>query len=170
MTSLLVTSLSVTSHPVTMLLSVMSNGTFCTTTIVRKKAGMHFRACAEHTSGNDVSSKHSSEGAKGSGPLRMRYWKWRHRKRPWPEWSHVTGSDVITGSMFCACPEVQPAPLCSLWTMLWAIPIYYFDIWIWVGGGQPINNPWKIYQGRQSPCPFLAKLKVLPGSLTDISA
>ena len=56
MTSLPVTSLSVTSHPVAMLLSVMSNGTFCTTTIVKKKAGVHFRACAEHTSGNDVTS------------------------------------------------------------------------------------------------------------------
>jgi hypothetical protein len=28
----------------------------------------------------------------------------------------------------------------------------------------------KIYQGRQSSCPLLAKLKVLPGSLTDLSA
>jgi hypothetical protein len=28
----------------------------------------------------------------------------------------------------------------------------------------------KIYQGRQSSCPALAKLKVLPGSLTDLSA
>ena len=37
MTSLPVTSLSVTSHPVAMLLSVMSNGTFCTTTIVKKR-------------------------------------------------------------------------------------------------------------------------------------
>jgi hypothetical protein len=24
-------------------------------------------------------------GGKWSVPLRMRYWKWRHRKRPWPE-------------------------------------------------------------------------------------
>ena len=56
MTSLPVTSLSVTSHPVAMLLSIMSNGTFFTTTIVETKVGMHFRACAEHTSGNDVTS------------------------------------------------------------------------------------------------------------------
>jgi hypothetical protein len=28
----------------------------------------------------------------------------------------------------------------------------------------------KIYQGRQSSCPLLDKLKVLPGSLTDLSA
>jgi hypothetical protein len=36
--SLPVMSFSVTSHPVAMLLSVMNNGTLCTTTIVRKKA------------------------------------------------------------------------------------------------------------------------------------
>jgi hypothetical protein len=30
--------------------------------------------------------------------------------------------------------------------------------------------PIKIYQGRQSSCPPLAKLKGLPGSLTDLSA
>ena len=29
--------------------------------------------------------------------------------------------------------------------------------------------PIKIYQGRQSSCPLLAKLMVLPGSLTDLS-
>jgi hypothetical protein len=39
MTSLPVTSLSVTSHPVAILLPVMHNGTFCTTTMVRKKRG-----------------------------------------------------------------------------------------------------------------------------------
>ena len=33
-----------------------------------------------------------------------------------------------------------------------------------------INIPSKIYQGRQSSCPLLAKLKVLPGCLTDLSA
>jgi hypothetical protein len=45
-----------------------------------------------------------SGGAKGSEPLRMRYWK-----RPWPEMtSHeVTWPEVtyITGSMFCTCSE-----------------------------------------------------------------
>jgi hypothetical protein len=30
--------------------------------------------------------------------------------------------------------------------------------------------PIKIDQGRQSSCPLLAKLKVLPGYLTDLSA
>ena len=57
MTSLPVKSLSVTSHPVAMLLSVMSNGTFCTT-MVKKKARMHFQACAEQASGHDVTSGH----------------------------------------------------------------------------------------------------------------
>jgi hypothetical protein len=28
----------------------------------------------------------------------------------------------------------------------------------------------EIYQGRQSSCPVLAKLKILPGSLPDLSA
>ena len=39
------------------------------------------------------SSRHSSGGSKGSGPLHMRYWKWRHRKRPWPEWSNMKSRD-----------------------------------------------------------------------------
>ena len=30
--------------------------------------------------------------------------------------------------------------------------------------------PIKIYQGRQSSCPLFARLKVLPGSLNDLSA
>ena len=46
-----------------------------------------------------------------------------------------------------------------------------FDIWKQiVEGGVYINIPWKIYQGQQSSCPLLAKLKVLPGCLTDLSA
>ena len=58
----LVTSLPVTSHPVTM--SVMHNGTFCTTTIVRKKTRGEIRACAEHSSGHG-------------------HFRWRHpRSRP----------------------------------------------------------------------------------------
>ena len=32
------------------------------------------------------------------------------------------------------------------------------------------KHPINIYQGRQSSCPRLDKLKVLPGSLTDVSA
>ena len=54
------------SHPVVMLLPVMRNGTFCTTTIVKKKRGKkcHFRACAGHTSVTNVTS-----GNFRSGPL-----------------------------------------------------------------------------------------------------
>ena len=32
------------------------------------------------------------------------------------------------------------------------------------------KHPIQIYQGRQSSCPLSAKLKVLHGSLTDLSA
>jgi hypothetical protein len=145
----------VTSLPVSMLLTVICNGTFCTTTFVRKKA----REYARHTSGYVVPSghvtscdllwawgaethqalksvkdsantfdwstkwtrtlpsfdifswviyrdhppnpnikvvfrdswRHISGGAKGSRPLRMGYWKWRHRKRSWPE---ITSHEV----------------------------------------------------------------------------
>jgi len=59
-----------TSHPVAMLLPVMDNGTFCTTTIVRKSAGC---ACSEHTSGHvtDVISGHVTSGdvTSGQGPM-----------------------------------------------------------------------------------------------------
>jgi hypothetical protein len=71
MTSIPVTSLSVTSHPVAMLLPVMRNGTFCTTTMVRKKA----REYAEHTSGYDVTSGHVTSCDVISGQGRFR---WRH--------------------------------------------------------------------------------------------
>ena len=54
-----VKSLSVTSHPVAM--SGMHNGTFCTTTIVRKKTrGGGIRACAEHTSVTSLSVRAAS--------------------------------------------------------------------------------------------------------------
>jgi hypothetical protein len=204
-TSLPVTSLSVMSHPVAMLLSLMSSGTFCTTTIVRKKRrdalpGMR-RTCFRL-------SRH----------FRSRDFMWRHfRSGPFP----MTSIPVAHAQW--------PAPLCFPRNMPWAIPIYYFDIWIWgdpihipwkinegrqsslplevyVKGiarnfnwhkclgrimhlkptagyqisilifenklwrGVSMNIPWKIYQGRQSSCPLLAKLKVLQGSLTDLSA
>ena len=44
-----------------------------------------------------------------------------------------------------------------------------FDIWKKIVEGDLYKYPIKIYQGRQSSCPLLAKLKVLPGSLTDLS-
>jgi hypothetical protein len=46
------------------------------------------------------------------------------------------------------------------------ISIFIFEKKLWRGFS--INIPWKIYQGRQSSCPPLPKLKVLPGSLTDL--
>ena len=54
------------------------------------------------------SSRHISGGARGSRPLRMGYWKWRHRKRPWPKWRHMKSRDrsyVITRSMFFVFPR-----------------------------------------------------------------
>jgi hypothetical protein len=45
-----------------------------------------------------------------------------------------------------------------------------FDIWKQIVEGGLYKYTMKIYQGRQSSCPFLAKLKVLSGSLTDLSA
>jgi hypothetical protein len=85
------TSLSATSHPVAMLLPVVRNDTFCTATMVRKKA----RECTSGHTQNILlvmviyrvppnpnikvvfwdSSRHISGGAKGSRPLRMGFLK-----------------------------------------------------------------------------------------------
>jgi hypothetical protein len=48
------------------------------------------------------------------------------------------------------------------------ISILIFEKILW--RGVLYKYPIKIYQERPSSCPLLAKLKVLPGSLTDISA
>jgi hypothetical protein len=131
-TSLPVTSLSVMSHPVAMLLSLMSSGTFCTTTIVRKKRrdalpGMR-RTCFRL-------SRH----------FRSRDFMWRHfRSGPFP----MTSIPVAHAQW--------PAPLCFPRNMPWAIPIYYFDIWIW---GDPIHIPWNINEGRQSSLPLEVYVK-----------
>ena len=45
-----------------------------------------------------------------------------------------------------------------------------FDFWKQIVEGGLYKYPIKIYQGRQSSCPPFDKLKVLPGSLTDLSA
>ena len=45
-----------------------------------------------------------------------------------------------------------------------------FDIWKQIVEGGLYEYPIKIYEGRQSSCPLLAKLMVLPGSLSDFSA
>jgi hypothetical protein len=47
------------------------------------------------------------------------------------------------------------------------ISILIFEKQLWRG---LYEYPIKIYQGRQISCPLLTKLKVLPGSLTDLSA
>jgi hypothetical protein len=69
MTSLPVTSLSVTSHPVAMLLSIMSKGTFCTTTIVRKKGGDALLGMRRTYFGNDVTSGHVTSFRSGTLPV-----------------------------------------------------------------------------------------------------
>ena len=48
------------------------------------------------------------------------------------------------------------------------ISIVIFEKKMW--WGVLYKHPIKIYQGWQSSCPLLAKLKVFPGSLTDVSA
>jgi hypothetical protein len=61
------------SHPLAMLIPAMSNGTFRTTTMVKKEeAGMHFQTCAEHTSCYDVTSGHVTSCDVISGQGRFR--------------------------------------------------------------------------------------------------
>jgi hypothetical protein len=142
-TSLPVTSLSVMSHPVAMLLSLMSSGTFCTTTIVRKKRrdalpGMR-RTCFRL-------SRH----------FRSRDFMWRHfRSGPFP----MTSIPVAHAQW--------PAPLCFPRNMPWAIPIYYFDIWIW--GALYISHE-KLTKDGKVLCHLRFMSKVLLGTLTDINA
>ena len=57
--------------------------------------------------------------------------------------------------------HLKPIAGCQISTLI-------FENKLWRGG--LYKYPIKIYQGRQSSCPLLAKLKVLPGSLTDLSA
>ena len=51
-------------------------------------------------------------GSKERGPLRMRYWKWRHRKRPWPEMtSHeVTWPEVMSYPEVCSAHSRKCIP------------------------------------------------------------
>ena len=66
-------------------------------------------------------------------------------------WLHMTSFPVraassdVTSSNPCVVPCSPLLPR----NMPWAVPQYYFDIWIW---GVPINNPWKNIEGRQSSC------------------
>jgi hypothetical protein len=58
--------------------------------------------------------------------------------------------------------HLKPTAGCQISTLI-------FENKLW-RGGVSINILCKIYQGRQSSCPLLASLKVLSGSLTDLSA
>jgi hypothetical protein len=129
MTSLPVPSLPVTwlpfmSHPLAILLPVMRNCTFRTTAMVRKKA----RECP---------SSHVQNILPVMTSLPV---TWRHfRSGPLP----VT-SLPVTHTQW-------RAPLYSPRNIPWAVPIHYFDIWIW---GDPIDNPWKNIEGRHSSFPL----------------
>jgi hypothetical protein len=57
--------------------------------------------------------------------------------------------------------HLKPTAGCQISTL-----IFEKEMWREVS----MNIPLEIYQGRQSSCPLLAKLKVLYGSLTDLSA
>ena len=61
----------------------------------------------------------------------------------------------------CGIMYLKPTAGCQ-------ISILIFEKKLW--SGVSINIPWKIYQERQSSCLLLASLKVLSGSLTDLSA
>jgi hypothetical protein len=128
------TSLSVTSHPVAMLLSVMSNGTFCTTTIGKKKR--------VKDTGNTFNL--SPKWARTLPSLIFYSWVIYRVSLPNPNIKvvyrdssrHSSGEQRVAGQYACVT-------------------------------GSVVTVPWKIYQGRQGSCPLFAKLKVLPGSLTD---
>ena len=93
---------------------------------------MHFRACAEHTSGNDVISGHVTSCY--FIPIR-------------------TPSGDVTSSNTCVMARSPLLPL--------KYALSYPDILLWYLdlGGHPINNPCKIYQGRQSSCPLWSSVK-----------
>jgi hypothetical protein len=76
------------------------------------------------------SSRHISGGAKGSGPLRMRYWKRGHRKGTWLKWPHSRKYVLRT--------------------------LYIFHVKL------PKDGKVLCHSGLSS--------KVLPGTLTDLSA
>ena len=123
-----VTSFSVTSHPVAMLLPVMNNGTFFTTTMVRKKA-------------QECTFGHAQNILPVITSLPI-------------TWLHVTSFPVraassdVTSSSACVMDR-SPLLLPKYSLSCPDILLWYFDL-----GVHPINNQWKIYQGRQSSCPL----------------
>ena len=166
---------------------------------------MHFRACAEHTSGNDVTYGHvtscyfipvrtascdvtsSNTCVMARSPLLpLKYalsypdillWYldlgghpinnpckiYQGRQSSCPLWSSVKGIARVFNWLKCLGGIMHLKS-----TAGYQISILIFENKLW--SGVSINIPWKIYQGRQSSFPPLAKLKVLPGSLTDLSA
>jgi hypothetical protein len=122
-----VTSLSVTSHPVAMLLPVMSNGTFCTTTMVRKNA----REC-------------KSGHAQNILPVMTSLLVTWILVMPFPVRTPSGDVTFSNASVMAGSPLLPPKYALSCPDIL----LWYFDFL----GGYPVNNTWKIYQGRQRSC------------------
>ena len=74
-------------------------------------------------------------------------------------WLHLTSFPVraASGDVTSSNPCVMACSLLLPRNMPWAVPKYYFDIWIW--DGYLINNPWKNIEGRQSSCPLGVSIK-----------
>jgi hypothetical protein len=66
------------------------------------------------------SSRNISGRAKGSGPLRMRYWKWRHRKRPWPEMTSQA-RECTSGHVQNILPVMTSLPI--MWLPVTSFPV-----------------------------------------------
>ena len=62
-------------------------------------------------------------------------------------WLHLTSFPVraASGDVTSSNPCVMACSLLLPRNMPWAVPKYYFDIWIW--GVVPINNSWKNIEG-----------------------
>ena len=90
-------------------------------------------------------------GKKKSAGIRRTYFRlWRNFRSRDFMWRHFRSGPLPVTSL-PATHAQWPAPLCSPRNMPWAVPKYYFDIWIL---GVTINNPWKNIEGRQSSCPL----------------
>ena len=84
-----------------------------------------------------------------------------------PTFGQVKGIARVFNWLKClgGIMHLKPTAGCQI-----SILIFKKNLWRGVFINFSINIPWKIYQGRQSSCPLLASLKVLSGSLTDLSA
>ena len=99
----------------------------------------------------------------GGGPLHIPWKITEGRQSSLPLGIYVKGIARAFNWLKClgGIMHLKPTAGCQ-------ISILIFEIKWW--RGVSMNIPWKIYQGRQSSSPFLAKLTVLPGFLTDLSA